>query len=60
MYTLCIEAKADRTFKTLKEAEDTITRELGTIEQINDYLKRAKHVRRSYICKKGKAMVMIG
>ena len=58
-YTLCIEGKPDRTFDKLKEAEHTITRELGSIEKINDYLKRAKHTRRSYICQRGKAFVII-
>lgn len=58
-YTLCITGKPDRTFDNLKEAEDTIQRELGQIEKINDYLKRARHTRRSYICQKGEAFVMI-
>lgn len=58
-YTLCITGKPDRTFDKLKEAEDTIQRELGAIEKIKDYLKRAKHTRRSYICQRGKAFVII-
>ena len=58
-YTLCIEGKPDRTFAKLKEAEDTITKELGRIDKINDYLKRAKHIRRSYICQRGRAHVII-
>lgn len=58
-YTLCIEGKPDRTFDKLKEAEDTIQRELGAIEKINDYLKRSKHIRRSYICQRGRAHVII-
>ena len=58
-YTLCIEGKPDRKFSTIKQAEDTIYKELGSIDKINDYLTRGKHTRRSYVCKGGKAMVMI-
>jgi hypothetical protein len=58
-YTLCIEGKPDRKFLTLDQAESTIYKELGSVDKINDYLIRGKHTRRSYVCKKGKAMVMI-
>jgi len=58
-FTLCIKGKPDRDYETLQEAEKVIEKELGAFENINDYLQRAKHVRRSYVCTRGKAMVMI-
>lgn len=58
-YTLCIKGKPDRDYETLQEAEKAIERELGGFEKINDYLQRNRHVRRSYVCARGKAMVMI-
>ena len=58
-YTLCIKGKPDRDYETLQEAEKIIEKELGAFENINDYLQRAKHVRRSYVCSRGNAMVMI-
>jgi len=58
-YTLCINANPDRDYGTLQEAEKVIEKELGAFENINDYLQRGKHVRRSYVCARGNAMVMI-
>ena len=58
-YTLCIKGKPDRDYETLQEAEKVIEKELGAFEKINDYLQRGKHVRRSYVCTGGNAMVMI-
>ena len=58
-YTLCIKGKPDRDYPTLQDAEKVIEKELGAFEKINDYLQRAKHVRRSYVCTGGNAMVMI-
>ena len=58
-YTLCIKGKPDRDYETLQEAEKVIEKELGAFEKINDYLQRGKHVRRSYVCSRGSAMVMI-
>jgi len=58
-YTLCIDGKPDRDYSTIQEAEKTIEKELGSFDKINDYLQRNKHVRRSYVCARGKAMVMI-
>jgi len=58
-YTLCIKGKPDRDYETLQEAEKVIEKELGAFENINDYLQRGKHVRRSYVCSRGNAMVMI-
>ena len=46
-YTLCIKGKPDRDYPTLQEAEKVIEKELGAFENINDYLQRGKHVRRS-------------
>jgi len=58
-YTLCIKGKPDRDYETLQEAEKVIEKELGFFENINDYLQRGKHVRRSYVCSRGNAMVII-
>jgi len=58
-YTLCIKGKPDRDYLTLQEAEKVIEKELGAFDKINDYLQRNKHVRRSYVCARGNAMVMI-
>jgi len=53
-YTLCIKGKPDRDYETLQEAEKVIEKELGFFENINDYLQRGKHVRRSYVLLEGK------
>ena len=58
-YTLCINGNPDRDYGTLQEAEKVIEKELGAFDKINDYLQRGKHVRRSYVCARGSAMVMI-
>ena len=58
-FTLCIKGKPDRDYETLQEAEKVIEKELGAFENINDYLQRGKHVRRSYVCARGNAMVII-